>query len=146
MTPHLPGPPSALAARAVGVVCIALGFVVGIDGLGRADPFWLRTALGLIVTGLVAQAYALYCALRRSSHLKARGLGDESLAAEEKEKERDASRVLRPDPFRDQLIHDDMAGAEGDATGVQRHPHDDGVAAPTVAEHRVPLNGPSGDT
>ncbi len=87
---HLPVPPTALVARAVGVVFIALGFVLGIEGLGRADPFWFRTALGLIVTGLVAQAYALYRVLRRISHQKGRVLGDESREPDENENERDA--------------------------------------------------------
>ncbi len=91
MTRNLPGPPSALVARAVGVVCIALGFVVGIEGLGEADPLWFRTALGLIVTGLVAQVYALSCALRRIRQLNTRMLGDESHKPDEKEKERDTS-------------------------------------------------------
>ena len=93
MKSKLPVPPSALVARAVGVLCIALGFVVGIEGLGQGDPFWFRTALGLIVTGLVAQAYALYRTLRRIRHLKARGpgLSDDSREPDGKEKERDAS-------------------------------------------------------
>ena len=91
MTPNLQGPPSALVARAVGIVCIALGFVVGIEGLGQADPLWFRTALGLIVTGLVAQVYALSCAFRRIRQLDTRMLGDENRKPDEKEKERDTS-------------------------------------------------------
>jgi len=55
----------ALIARSVGVVCIALGFILGMQGLDRPDSIWLRTALGLIVTGLLAQGYALYCTVRR---------------------------------------------------------------------------------
>jgi hypothetical protein len=55
----------ALIARSVGIVCIALGFILGMQGLDRPDSIWLRTALGLIVTGLLAQGYALYCTVRR---------------------------------------------------------------------------------
>lgn len=55
----------AVVARTVGVVCIALGFVLGMRGLEQPDSMWLRTALGLIVTGLLAQGYALFCTLRR---------------------------------------------------------------------------------
>ena len=56
--------------RTIGIVCIALGFVVGLQGLDRPDSIWLPTALGLIVTGLLAQGYALYCTImwaRRAS-------------------------------------------------------------------------------
>jgi hypothetical protein len=55
----------AMIARSVGVICIALGFVTGMYGLEQPDSPWLSTALGLIVTGLLAQGYALYCTLRR---------------------------------------------------------------------------------
>jgi hypothetical protein len=57
---------SAFIARTVGIVCIALGFVAGMSGLDQPDSIWLRTGLGLIATGMVAQAYALYCAIRRA--------------------------------------------------------------------------------
>lgn len=53
-----------MVARAVGVLCIAGGFVLGMHGLANPDSSWLRTALGLIVTGLVAQAYALGATIR----------------------------------------------------------------------------------
>lgn len=56
---------SGMIARSVGVVSIALGFVLGMYGLDHPDSVWLRTALGLIVTGLLAQSYGLYCAIRR---------------------------------------------------------------------------------
>jgi len=46
-------------------VSIALGFVAGMQGLEHPDSIWLGTALGLIVTGLLAQGYALYSSLRR---------------------------------------------------------------------------------
>jgi hypothetical protein len=56
---------AAMVARSVGVVCIALGFVIGMHGLDHPDSSWLQTALGLIVTGLLAQGYALVSTLRR---------------------------------------------------------------------------------
>ena len=52
-------------ARSLGVVSIALGFVMGMHGLEHPDSIWLPTALGLIITGLLAQGYALYGSLRR---------------------------------------------------------------------------------
>lgn len=55
----------AFIARSVGIVSIALGFVAGMRGLEHPDSVWLPTALGLIVTGLLAQGYALYSSLRR---------------------------------------------------------------------------------
>jgi hypothetical protein len=58
----------AFMARTVGVVAIALGFVAGMYGLEHPASPWLRTALGLIVTGLLAQGYALYCTIRRARH------------------------------------------------------------------------------
>ncbi len=61
---------SAFIARSVGIVSIALGFVVGMYGLDHPESVWLRTALGLIVTGMVAQGYALYCAIKRVRNAK----------------------------------------------------------------------------
>jgi len=55
----------AMIARSVGIVCIALGFVAGMHGLDHPESVWLQTSLGLIATGMLAQGYALYCALRR---------------------------------------------------------------------------------
>ena len=55
---------SATIARSVGVVAIALGFILGMQGLDQPDSGWLRTAQGLIVTGLLAQGYALWCTVR----------------------------------------------------------------------------------
>lgn len=55
---------SATIARVVGVVAIALGFVLGMRGLDQPDSPWLGTAQGLIVTGLLAQGYALWCTIR----------------------------------------------------------------------------------
>jgi hypothetical protein len=58
---------NAFIARSVGIVTIALGFVSGLYGLDHPDSSWLPTALGLLATGMVAQGYALYCAIRRAS-------------------------------------------------------------------------------
>lgn len=52
-------------ARSVGIIAIALGFVVGMYGLDNPTSHWLRTALGLLVTGIVAQGYGLYCSIKR---------------------------------------------------------------------------------
>ena len=54
----------AVIGRSVGIVSIALGFVIGMYGLEHPDSIGLNTALGLIATGLLAQGYALYCTLR----------------------------------------------------------------------------------
>lgn len=55
---------SATIARSVGMVAIALGFILGMQGLDQPDSGWLRTAQALIVTGLLAQGYALWCTVR----------------------------------------------------------------------------------
>ncbi len=55
----------AAIARSVGIGAIALGFISGVHGLEHPESIWLRTALGLLVTGMMAQGYALYCTLRR---------------------------------------------------------------------------------
>ncbi|NJN71243.1 MAG: hypothetical protein HC801_13890 [Nitrospira sp.] len=55
---------SAIIARSVGIVAIALGFVLGMHGLDHPDSHWLQTALGLLVTGMMAQGYALYCSIK----------------------------------------------------------------------------------
>jgi hypothetical protein len=57
---------SALIARGTGVVSIALGFVAGMYGLDHPESIWLRTALGLTATGMIAQGYALYCSIKRA--------------------------------------------------------------------------------
>ena len=54
-----------MVARFVGIVSIALGFIVGMYGLDEPGSRWLQTALGLLVTGMLAQGYALYCSVRR---------------------------------------------------------------------------------
>jgi hypothetical protein len=61
---------SAFIARSVGIVAIASGFVMGMYGLDHPDSVWLRTSLGLIATGMLAQGYALYCSLRRMRNQK----------------------------------------------------------------------------
>ena len=62
--------PEVLIARSVGIVCIALGFVLGMHGLEHPDSLWLPTALGLIVTGMVAQLFALIRTFMRASENK----------------------------------------------------------------------------
>ncbi|MCP9452132.1 MAG: hypothetical protein NNA23_05560 [Nitrospira sp.] len=54
-----------VVARSVGILSIALGFVVGMYGLDHPASLWLRTALALLVTGVAAQAYGLYCSIKR---------------------------------------------------------------------------------
>ncbi|MCA1957719.1 MAG: hypothetical protein LDL14_04220 [Nitrospira sp.] len=54
-----------VVARSVGILSIALGFVVGMYGLDHPASPWVRTALALLVTGVVAQAYGLYCSIKR---------------------------------------------------------------------------------
>ncbi len=63
---------NALVARSVGIVAIALGFVIGMYGLDHPSSHWLRTALGLLVTGMLAQGYALYCSIKRMQQLNSR--------------------------------------------------------------------------
>ncbi|MBH0179803.1 MAG: hypothetical protein HP491_18570 [Nitrospira sp.] len=54
-----------IIARSVGIVAVALGFVIGMAGLDDPTSPWLPTALGLLVTGLLAQGYGLYCSIKR---------------------------------------------------------------------------------
>jgi hypothetical protein len=61
---------NAMIARFVGIVAIALGFVIGIYGLEDAGAGWLQTALSLLATGMLAQGYALYCSVKRMQELK----------------------------------------------------------------------------
>ena len=60
---------NAMVARFVGIVFIALGFVLGMYGLDEQGSRWLQTALGLLVTGMLAQGYALYCSIKRMQQL-----------------------------------------------------------------------------
>lgn len=50
---------SVMIARIVGILCVAGGFVLGIQGLGNPDSPMLPMALGMIVAGLFAQVFAL---------------------------------------------------------------------------------------
>ena len=59
-----------MIARFVGIVAIALGFVIGIHGLENTGAWWLQTALGLLATGMLAQGYAFYCSVKRMQELK----------------------------------------------------------------------------
>ena len=59
-----------MIARLVGIVAIALGFVVGTYGLEDTGAQWMKTALGLLVTGMLAQGYALYCSVKRMQEIK----------------------------------------------------------------------------
>jgi len=61
---------NAMVARFVGVVAIALGFIIGIYSFEQPTTHWLQTALGLLVTGILAQGYALYCSIRRMQELQ----------------------------------------------------------------------------
>lgn len=63
---------NALIARSVGIVAIALGFIIGMYGLDHPASHWLRTALGLLVTGMLAQGYALYCSVKRMQELNSK--------------------------------------------------------------------------
>lgn len=53
-----------MIARSIGIVAIALGFVLGLHGLDHPETHWLQTALGLLVTSMMAQGYALYCSIK----------------------------------------------------------------------------------
>jgi uncharacterized membrane protein len=59
-----------MIARFVGIVAIALGFVIGIYGLEDTKAPWLQTALGLLATGMLAQGYAFYCSVKRMKEPK----------------------------------------------------------------------------
>lgn len=57
---------NAFIARSIGALFIAFGFIIGMYGLDHPESIWLRTALGLIVAGMLAQGYALYCSIQRA--------------------------------------------------------------------------------
>jgi uncharacterized membrane protein len=59
-----------MIARFVGIVTVALGFVIGIYGLEDPEAPWLQTSLGLLATGMLAQGYALYCSVKRAREIK----------------------------------------------------------------------------
>ncbi len=50
---------SVMIARIVGILCVAGGFILGIQGLEQPDSPLLPTALGMIVVGVIAQVFAL---------------------------------------------------------------------------------------
>ena len=58
-SPHTGKRTSVVIARVVGILCVAGGFILGIQGLETPNSPWLPTALGLITAGLVAQVFAL---------------------------------------------------------------------------------------
>ena len=60
---------NAMVARFVGILAIAFGFILGMYGLDEQGSRWLQTALGLLVTGMLAQGYALYCSNKRMQQL-----------------------------------------------------------------------------
>jgi hypothetical protein len=57
--PELHKSSSVMIARIAGILCVAGGFILGIQGLEQPDSPLLPTALGMIVAGLVAQVFAL---------------------------------------------------------------------------------------
>jgi quinol-cytochrome oxidoreductase complex cytochrome b subunit len=65
---HIPSHPNIWIARVIGIIAIASGFVLGIEGLNQPDSIWLPTALGLILTGLCAQGYAFYRTITEKMH------------------------------------------------------------------------------
>ena len=67
--PPIKVPLNGMIARFVGIVSIALGFVIGIYGLEDTEALWLQTALGLLVTGMLAQGYAFYCSIKHRRQL-----------------------------------------------------------------------------
>lgn len=50
---------SVMIARVIGILFVAVGFMLGIHGLEHPGTPMLPTALGMIATGLVAQVFAL---------------------------------------------------------------------------------------
>ena len=50
---------SVMIARIVGILCVAGGFILGIEGLDQPNSTLLPTALGMIVAGVIAQVFAL---------------------------------------------------------------------------------------
>ncbi len=76
-TGQIPGfPPTGkghavLVARVIGILCVAAGFVLGIHALDYPGSPMLPTALGMIVTGLLAQVFALV----KSCYVRSQGKG-----------------------------------------------------------------------
>lgn len=61
---------SIMIARVIGILCVAVGFMLGIHGLEHPGTPMLPTALGMIAAGLVAQVFALVKACFVSSQGK----------------------------------------------------------------------------
>ena len=74
---HIPSHPPIWIARVIGIIAIAIGFVLGIEGLDQPNSLWLPTALVLILTGLSAQAYAFYRTITYKIKPKEKGFIDE---------------------------------------------------------------------
>ena len=66
MTNH--GGRSGVIARFLGKACIAFGFILGTYGLTEGSEAIKQTALGLLVTGVLASAYGMYHWARYHSH------------------------------------------------------------------------------
>ena len=49
-----------LISRAIGIIAIASGFILGINVLDNPGSIWLPISLGLILLGLCAQGYFLF--------------------------------------------------------------------------------------
>lgn len=61
---------SVMIARVIGILFVAVGFMLGIHGLEHPGSPLLPAALGMIATGLVAQVFALVKACFVSSEGK----------------------------------------------------------------------------
>ena len=59
---------SVMIARIVGILCVAGGFILGIQGLDQPNSPLLSMALALILTGMVAQVFALVRSWYLHSH------------------------------------------------------------------------------
>jgi hypothetical protein len=59
----------AVIARSIGIVAIALGFIIGMYGLDHTESHWPQTTLGLLVIGMLAQGHALYWSIKRMQQL-----------------------------------------------------------------------------
>lgn len=64
---------SVMIARVIGILCVAVGFMLGIHGLEHPGSPMLPTALGMIATGLVAQVFALV----KACFVGSQGKGDD---------------------------------------------------------------------
>lgn len=69
--------PEIVVARTFGILCIAGGFISGMQGLDHPGSLWMPVALGLIATGLTAQIYALIRSLTHAARTKQQTEGKE---------------------------------------------------------------------